>query len=203
MAAIDAAERRYWLTVGAFAGVLDRAIRWPDVRITFDDGNLSDVTMALPQLLKRQLGGRFFILAARVGTAGYLGRGELRELLGAGMEIGSHGMHHRAWRRLRGDDLRQEIQVAKASLEDMLGIPITQAACPFGEYDRAALQMLAQAGFTRVYTSDRGLARSNAWLQARNTVTAATNLADLEQVRTWPRTRQWAQGLKIAVKRWR
>jgi peptidoglycan/xylan/chitin deacetylase (PgdA/CDA1 family) len=199
----DVDEKRYWLTVEAFSRFLDRATQWPDVRITFDDGNLSDVPVALPQLLQRRLRGSFFILAARVGQAGYLGRSELRELLAAGMEIGSHGMHHRSWRRLGGDDLRQEIQGAKAALEDMLGIPITQAACPFGEYDRTALQLLAKAGFTRVYTSDRGWARPNAWLQPRNTVTATTHLGDLEHARTWSWARRWAHQLKLTLKRFR
>jgi peptidoglycan/xylan/chitin deacetylase (PgdA/CDA1 family) len=200
---IEEVDRRYWLNVSAFERVLKRVAPWPDVRITFDDGNQSDLAVAVPRLLKFGLRGRFFIVAARVGKAGCMGVSELRELLTAGMEIGSHGMQHRSWRRLRGDDLRQEIQGAKALLEDMLGIPITQAACPLGEYDRIVLRWLAKSGFTRVYTSDRGWARPEAWLQPRNTVTAATNTRDLEAVRSWFWPRQLAHRVKLTLKRWR
>jgi len=194
-------ERRYWLAEVAFDRILDRAMLWSDACITFDDGNLSDFTVALPQLLKRQLHGNFFVLAGRLNSPGYLGSHELRQLLAAGMEIGSHGMHHRSWRRLPEGDLRQEIVDAKARLEDLLGIPITQAACPFGEYGRAALRMLADAGFQRVYTSDRGWAKSSAWLQPRNTVTATTAIEDLEAVRAWPGPKQWLHHVKLSVKR--
>jgi peptidoglycan/xylan/chitin deacetylase (PgdA/CDA1 family) len=200
-AAIDELERRYWLTAEAYEGVLERAEKWPDTQITFDDGNMSDLALGVPGLLKRRLRGSFFIVAARVGKAGYLGRGELRELLAAGMEIGSHGMHHQSWRGLRGEALRQEIGGAKAMLEDLLGVPVTQAACPLGEYDRLVLKELAGAGFTRVYTSDRGWARPGAWLQARNTIAAATDMSDLERIRSWPWYRRVAHHVKLTLKR--
>jgi len=197
------AESHYWLTTDAFECVLDRAKDWPDARITFDDGNLSDLTLALPRLLKRNLNASFFIVAARVGTPGYLGPADLRTLLSAGMNIGSHGMQHRPWRRLPPADLQHEIQGAKARLEDLLGIPITQAACPFGAYDRLALRTLAAAGFTRVFTSDRGWASSATWFQPRNTITASTQLHDLDRVRSWSWPRRCAHQLKLALKRCR
>jgi peptidoglycan/xylan/chitin deacetylase (PgdA/CDA1 family) len=196
---IDAGEKKYWLRVEDFERVLDRTKSWPDARITFDDGNMSDLTIALPRLLSRGLRASFFVVAGRIGQTGYLGRGELRKLVAAGMTIGSHGMHHRSWRR----PAEEEISGAKALLEDMMGMPITQAACPFGEYGRKTLRMLANAGFTRVYTSDRGWAKPNAWLQARNTINTSTDIRDLEQVRNWPWPRQTAHRLKLLMKRWR
>jgi peptidoglycan/xylan/chitin deacetylase (PgdA/CDA1 family) len=200
---IPADEKRYWLEVDAFERFLDRVAAWPDARITFDDGNLSDVTLALPRLLQRCLRASFFIVASRIGQGGYLGRSELRSLLAAGMEIGSHGMHHRPWRTLKDDELQQEIVGAKALLEDFLGAAVTQAACPFGSYGRKTLRLLAHAGFTRVYTSDRGWAGSQAWIQPRNTISATTDLNALEQVRNWSWLGQLAHSAKLALKRWR
>jgi peptidoglycan/xylan/chitin deacetylase (PgdA/CDA1 family) len=200
---IVADEKRYWLDVDAFERILDHVSQWPNTRITFDDGNLSDLIVAVPRLLEHHLRGSFFIVAARMGREGYMGRSELLELLAAGMEIGSHGMHHHSWRRTRGGDLLQEIRTAKAILEDTLGVSITQAACPFGDYDRTALNMLANSGFTRVYTSDRGWARPNAWIQARNTVAATTDIRDVEQVRSWPWSKNFRHYLKLTLKRYR
>lgn len=198
---IPAPESIYWLSTDAFERTLDLARRWPNARITFDDGNLSDLTLALPRLLERNLKASFFIVAARVGTPGYLGVADIRILLAAGMQIGSHGMHHRPWRRLSAPDLQQEIHNARVKLEDLLGIPITQAACPFGAYDRHSIRALANDGFTHVYTSDRGFARADAFLQPRNTLTGATKLADLEAARRWSMPRQVAHRLKLALKR--
>ena len=50
---------------------------------------------------------------------------------------------------------------------------MTEAACPFGSYDRRVLRALRRTGYRHVYTSDRGLARRGDWLQARNTVQRA------------------------------
>jgi len=202
-ASLPDSEKRYWLPIPAFDRFLDQAALSPDVQVTFDDGFLSDATIALPRLQQRSLHATFFILAARIGTPGYLALEDIRTLLAAGMSIGSHGMNHRPWRRLSPEDLHQEISAAKARLEDLLGISITQAACPFGAYDRAALRALKRAGFSRVYTSDRGFAHSSAWLQPRNTITASTPLDHLDRVRAWPRPRQWAHQLKLALKRCR
>jgi peptidoglycan/xylan/chitin deacetylase (PgdA/CDA1 family) len=193
-------QRQYWLGAAVFERVLDRVVDWPDAAITFDDGNLSDLTVAFPVLVRRQLCASFFVVAGRIGLNGYLGRSELHELVAAGMEIGSHGMHHRSWRGLDDGALREETVVAKARLEDMLGIPVTQAACPFGGYDRRALEQLATSGFTRVYTSDRGWARSDAWLQPRNTVTSRTRLQDLEQVRSWSWPKRLAHNARVKLK---
>ena len=48
-------EDKTWVTVEQFEQVLDTAVGRPDVRITFDDGNASDVRIALPRLVERGL----------------------------------------------------------------------------------------------------------------------------------------------------
>src|SRR2546423_12978074 len=54
-------EEDVWLSRGALNAVLDDVAARPDVRITFDDGNLSDLTIALPALLARGLTASFFL----------------------------------------------------------------------------------------------------------------------------------------------
>ncbi len=51
---------------------------------------------------------------------------------------------------------------------------VTQAACPFGAYDRRVLRSLRGYGYERVFTSDGGRLRADRWLQARNSVIKAT-----------------------------
>jgi peptidoglycan/xylan/chitin deacetylase (PgdA/CDA1 family) len=153
-----------------FIEILDAVSDRPDVRLTFDDGNRSDVTEALPELTRRGLKAHFFICSARFGTPGFVDEDDVRALRDAGMSLGSHGMDHVRWRRLGRASVSREIVHAKHILEDVLQAPVDTAACPFGAYDRRTLSALRTAGYERVYTSDGGRASSTDWLVARNTV---------------------------------
>ena len=94
---IEPGEARYWIAADAFLGMLDVLAACPAVRISFDDGNASDVEVALEALRKRRLTASFFVLAGRLGSAGSLDAEALRELDRAGMTVGTHGMDHRPW----------------------------------------------------------------------------------------------------------
>jgi peptidoglycan/xylan/chitin deacetylase (PgdA/CDA1 family) len=153
-----------------FVEILDAVSGRGDVRLTFDDGNRSDVTEVLPELMRRGLRAQFFICPARFGTPGFVDEDGIRELRMARMSLGSHGMDHVRWRRLGRSAIDREILQAKQVLEDALEVPVDTAACPFGAYDRRTLRALRAAGFKRVYTSDGGPASSTDWLVARNTV---------------------------------
>jgi peptidoglycan/xylan/chitin deacetylase (PgdA/CDA1 family) len=164
---LDPGENERWVTVEQFERVLDAVEDRVDVHLTFDDGNESDVEVALPRLVERGLSAEFFPLAGRLGQRGYLDRGGLRELARAGMEIGSHGWEPRDWRRLDDRHARRELTDAPKLLGDLCGKPVRRYSLPFGAYDRRVLARLKQAGATRVYTSDGGAAEGDGWLQAR------------------------------------
>jgi peptidoglycan/xylan/chitin deacetylase (PgdA/CDA1 family) len=167
---LEPGEDGTWVSLDAFRAILDSVVGRTDVRITFDDGNASDLAHALPELRRRGLTATFFVVAARLRTPGFLDDAGVRELAAAGMGIGSHGMRHRPWRGLDDGGLREELYEARRLLEDVVGGPVTHAACPFGSYDRRVLQALRAYGYEGVYTSDRGTERPDAWLQARNSV---------------------------------
>jgi len=203
--ALEPGEDRVWLATDEFASVLDTVTGRDDVCITFDDGNASDVEVALPALRARGLRATFFVVAGRLGEPDFLDEDDVRSLAAAGMGIGCHGMRHRPWRRLDDRALHEELVDARKLLEGVVGAPVTAAACPFGSYDRRVLAGLRAGGYRRVYTSDCGTARSDAWLQARNTFqkgTSATLLQDVLHGRT-PVHRTLARTPKLALKRWR
>ena len=167
---LDPGEDDVCVDLHRFLDILDAVQRRADVRLTFDDGNRSDVDEALPALVQRGLGAEFFVCAGRLGTPGFLDAGDLRKLRSAGMSIGLHGMDHVPWRKLDSAGLRREIVDAKQILEDTLGEPVTTAACPFGAYDRRSLRALREGGLQRVFTSDMGWTRPGDRLVARNTL---------------------------------
>ena len=174
--ALDEGEDRIWVTVEQFEALLDAAVGRPEVTVTFDDGNLSDLEFALPRLLERGLKGRFFIAAGLLGEPGRLSAADVRELYAAGMGIGSHGWAHRDWRRLRwrggAPEVDEEMVQARRALRRIIGAEVTEVAIPFGSYDRHVLRALRRTGVTRAYTSDGGWARRGAWLQARTSISA-------------------------------
>jgi len=167
---LDPGEDESWVTVEQFEQVLDAVVGIENVRITFDDGNESDVEIALPRLLERRLTAEFFVLAGRLGERGRVDKAGVRELVDAGMTIGSHGWSHCDWRRLDDRHAKQELTEAPKILSELTHKPVKRAAVPFGAYDRRLLERLRKAGMTRVYTDDGGTAREFSWLQPRNSL---------------------------------
>jgi peptidoglycan/xylan/chitin deacetylase (PgdA/CDA1 family) len=197
---LESGEADVWVTRAQFLSMLDSVAGRDGVRITFDDGNASDVEHALDALRARGLTATFFVVAGRLGMPGFLDESGVRQLAAAGMEIGCHGMHHRRWRGLGEDELRQELVEAKQVLERVLGRPVTQAACPFGAYDRRVLRTLRQVGYQGVYTSDRGTTRPGDWLQPRTSVGPHDGPALLDRIGA---SDTLQRRVKRTVKRWR
>ncbi len=179
---LDPGEDVAWVGVEQFEAVLDAAVGQPAVRLTFDDGNASDVDIALPRLVERGLTAEFFIAAGLLGQPGRLDKDGIRELRAAGMSIGSHGWAHRDWRRLTPDQVREELVDAVEVLRDLSGAPVSRVSIPFGSYDRHVLHRLRQAKVTRAYTSDGGRTRPGAWLQARNSLRSELDAAWIARV---------------------
>lgn len=179
---LDEGEDTTWVGVGQFERVLDAVVGRDDVRITFDDGNASDLEIGLPRLLERGLTAEFYVLAGLLGEPGRLTEDDVRTLAEAGMTIGSHGWAHRDWRRIGPGQELEEFTQARQVLADLIGCPVTRVAIPFGSYDRNVLRRLRGTGVSRAYTSDGGPARAGAWLQPRTSLRWDLGDAWIEEV---------------------
>ena len=180
---LEPGEAPYWIDVARFEALLDRIAETPGrYRITFDDGNLSDHAIALPRLAARGLGAEFFVLSGRIGRPGSLGRGEIADLLAAGMGVGSHGIAHLDWRRLDANALRAELEDSKAALEEVCGRAVTGAGIPFGGWNAAVLRALRRAGYDAAWSSDGGWMHPNAFLRPRRSVRGDMDASALEDL---------------------
>jgi peptidoglycan/xylan/chitin deacetylase (PgdA/CDA1 family) len=180
---LDPGEELYWIDTAFFRNVLDVIGRIKNslpVEISFDDGSVSDFEVAMPLLLQRQMSAAFFVLAGRLQKPGSLSPAHLRQMRAAGMRIGTHGFDHVDWRRLDQVGVEREMYQSRRVLEDAVDAPITEAAIPFGRYNRNVLAWLRTANYTRVFNSDGGAARADAWMCSRYSVTHQTRLADVE-----------------------
>jgi peptidoglycan/xylan/chitin deacetylase (PgdA/CDA1 family) len=194
-------EGQFWVSEEQFGELLEVVRREPSLRLTFDDGNASDVELALPALKRAGLSASFFLIAGRIGQRGSVDADGVRELARAGMTVGNHGLRHRPWRALDADAEREELLDAQAAIAGAAGKAVDEASFPFGQYDRSALRAVRRAGFRRVYTVDGGPARADAWLQSRHTITSSETAASLEAVAR--AGRGTARTVSLALKRWR
>ena len=71
-----------------------RAVPARRVVLTFDDGYEDHFATVLPLLRKYGFAGTFFIVTSSAGTRDHLTMAQIRQMAEAGMEIGSHGVHH-------------------------------------------------------------------------------------------------------------
>ncbi len=206
---VGAGEARVWCTDPAlYADLLDEVRTEAeahdlDYLITFDDGNLSDIEIGLKPLVDRHMAAIIFPCAGRIGEKNYLDQGALRELVAAGMEIGSHGWSHVDWRQTSPETTKQEIGEAKNRIEQAAGAAVTTVAIPFGRYNRRVLRNAEL--FETIYTSDAALADASARLQPRFSYTndwrrGSVGAAIAEAKRPLKRLRQ---SLAITYKSWR
>ena len=205
---LEPGEAPYWITLERFRALLDLVGARPDrdrIRMTFDDGNSSDVALAAPLLQQRGLKASFFVLAGRIGSIGSLGLEDIAALLRAGMGLGSHGMHHVDWRRLDATGLETELSGSRRRLEDICGHPVVAAAIPFGAYNARVLKSLAAAGYREAYSSDGGPMSEGAFLRPRKTVRADTSLAEIGDFLSGrePLAHRLRRRLATEMKRWR
>ena len=206
---VDAGEAHVWCADPVlYADLLDEtreeaARHGLDYLVTFDDGNLSDLDLGLKPLADRGMTAIFFPCAGRIGQPDYLDRGALRELVGAGMEIGSHGWSHTDWRRAAPEVMRQEIGEAKDRIEQAAGVAVSAAAIPFGSYSRRVLK--DAAAFRTVFTSDAALADAAARVQPRFSYTADWRRGAVGQAIAASRRplRRLRQTLAMTCKSWR
>lgn len=122
--------------------------------VTFDDGNLSDFEYALPVLERHGLKAHFFITAGWTAERpGFMGWSELRALHAAGHSVGAHGWSHKLLTTCTAAELLQEVQGAKARLEDGLGAGISTMSLPGGRSNARVLRACKAAGYSQVFTS--------------------------------------------------
>jgi len=122
--------------------------------LTFDDGAASDYEQAFPVLAELGLRATFFVVPTRIDTPGHVTWVQLREMLAAGMEIGSHSMTHPFLDGLDAAGLRREFGDSKHLLEDRLGAPVRAASLPRGWEPPGLAGVLTELGY-RVFCTSR------------------------------------------------
>ncbi len=126
------------------------------VGITFDDGYVSVLETAAPELARRGFGATAYIISDRLGATNDWDEGPtwpllsadgVRELAAAGIEIGSHAATHMLLAGAGPEHLSAEVDDSRASLAALLGTEIRGFAYPYGSMDAAARRAVREAGY--------------------------------------------------------
>jgi peptidoglycan/xylan/chitin deacetylase (PgdA/CDA1 family) len=122
--------------------------------LTFDDGAASDYAVVFPALRELGLRATFFVVPTFVDTTGHVTWAQLREMVAAGMEIGSHSLTHPFVSALDQAGLVREFGDSKAMLEDRLGTAVVSASLPRGWSPPDLPSVLRELGY-RVFCTSR------------------------------------------------
>jgi len=183
------------------------------VVISFDDG-YGDNHAAFGALAERKLRGTLFMVSDDVGGVSrwvanvdeqrtMLDRGQLRELLANGMEVGSHTCSHPHLTQLDDQRLRHEVADSRKLLQDLLDDPINSFAYPYGDYDARVVDAVREAGYRTACVTRSGWGRvDDDPLQIRriavfaedSLATFARKLAFADNEAGWGRVRSYYLG---------
>ena len=127
--------------------------------LSFDDGHKSSLDLA--QLMNDAgTRGTFFLTMNYCREReDFLKPAEMRALVKAGFDFGTHGASQRALSRMPRDEMRNELRDSKAWLEDILGHPVQSMSLPAGQGSRAVSQAACELGYQLIGKSVERLNR--------------------------------------------
>lgn len=150
--------------LGAIAEHLEKGTPLPPktVAVTFDDGFYNNYRDAYPSLKKYRIPATIFVIVDKIGTPGYLGWDELKEMSSSGLvTIGSHTRSHRWLPAMGTEALRHELRSSKEILEQGLGRSVDYLCYPIGAHDDRVMREARMAGYTCAVATNPGPGRPN------------------------------------------
>jgi peptidoglycan/xylan/chitin deacetylase (PgdA/CDA1 family) len=132
---------------------------WPEktVVLTFDDGHVSNYTLALPILQQYGFKAHFFITTGWIGTPYFLTPDQIKALSDAGMGIGSHGVTHRFLTDLKPEDARSELSESRQRLSEITGSTIDSFSAPGGRISSDITSIARETGYRMMCNSEPAL----------------------------------------------
>jgi len=146
------------VTLGQLMAALEGGPPLPrrSVVLTFDDGHDDFATQAVPVLLADGFVAINFVNTGFMGRPSYMTAAQVQEVAADGMVIGDHTVNHVDLNALPAVAARNEVLVDRATLENLLRVPVLDFAYPYGDYDASVVNMVAAAGFRDAVTTDLG-----------------------------------------------
>jgi peptidoglycan/xylan/chitin deacetylase (PgdA/CDA1 family) len=125
---------------------------------SFDDGYLSDFTVAMPTLRRHGWAGVLNLVVENI-KPGDISAWQVHRLIKAGWEIDAHTISHADLTALEGTQLQHEVAGSRAQLRHRFGQPVDFFCYPAGRYNTTVAAAVRAAGYLGATTENPGLAR--------------------------------------------
>jgi peptidoglycan/xylan/chitin deacetylase (PgdA/CDA1 family)/GT2 family glycosyltransferase len=158
---IRSADWRDWIRAG-------KPLPDKPILLTFDDAYADVARYALPVLKRYGFTGLVFVVTSLMGqtnkwdgAAGYPSLAmmtveEIRSWAQQGMEFGAHSRTHPHLTKVSAQTLQDEIAGSGKDLEELLQLPITSFAYPYGSIDEGACEVAGKV-FDLAFTTGEGI----------------------------------------------
>lgn len=140
------------------------------VAITFDDGYIDTLELALPILNAVGFSATCYFVSGRSGQYNdwdaaalnvqkkLMTDDQIKAWQAAGMEVGAHSRTHPRLTKCTDEELQTELAGSKADLEALTGSAVTQFCYPYGDLDERVSKAALNAGYEAATTVQRGRA---------------------------------------------
>ena len=128
------------------------------VVITFDDGYVSNYTLAYPILKANKQKATVFMIAAYIDTnKRFITSKQIKEMDANGFRVENHTNKHEKLATLTYANQLATITKTKQVLEKLLGRKVTYLAYPYGSYNSNTIKAAQVAGCTLGLSTEAGL----------------------------------------------
>lgn len=182
----------------------------PDVVITFDDGHISNLEIALPILQEFGMSAYFFVTTDFIESREFFCRPhQLKEFTDAGMVVGSHGVSHRFLADLSVDESKRELSLSKERLQSWLDSEVLSISYPGGRYTSSTMDLAREIGYRQIFDSTFSTVSATDLSKndplARVAIRRSTSSSDFQRMisndKTYYRKVQRSQRIKQTAKR--
>jgi peptidoglycan/xylan/chitin deacetylase (PgdA/CDA1 family) len=172
-------------------------------QITFDDGEQSQMTNALPLLEEQGISATYFVNPGLIDVEPkFISWAQLRELQACGHSVQSHGLSHKFLTFLSDQELEHELVKSKEVLEQKLGVQVEELSVPGGRWNSRVIEACAYAGYKRVYLSDPWIAAEMHGIEliGRFMVRRSTTVHALKKIIERNRRALWAMKTRSQIR---
>lgn len=128
------------------------------IALSFDDGYRDNCSVALPIMQKYDAKGSFFVINKEMGDKFHMDEAQIKELLAAGMELGSHTYSHAPLAKIDTKYLVWELDTSRYWLKKKFdGYIVRTLAYPNGSYNKTVIEAARKYGFYRALTGHIGI----------------------------------------------
>ncbi len=116
----------------------------PIVSVSFDDGWANQYVNALPLLQEDGINATFNIISGQLDGPATMSSAQVQSLYSMGYEIASHSVSHPDLTTVSPSQLTTEMAQSQATLQALIGAPVTDFAYPYGAYSASTLAVGGQ-----------------------------------------------------------